>query len=158
MDNDTFLRTFTCTNSSAMIKPSITVTTTIKAPIDKVWACWTEPEHIVHWNSASEDWHSPSASNDLQAGGSFSYRMEAKDGSVGFDFGGVYEQVDRHAYISYAMSDGRRVRIEFSSDDTHTTTITETFETEDVHPLDMQEAGWQAILDNFKRYTESQNA
>lgn len=132
---------------------SITIHTTIHASIEKVWNCWTMPEHITQWCSASEDWHTPSASNDLQAGGSFTTRMEAKDGSFGFDFGGIYDEVIHHKKISYTMGDGRTVNILFSGDEIQTH-ITETFDPEDHHPLDMQQAGWQAILDNFKRYTE----
>ncbi|MCD2426128.1 SRPBCC family protein [Niabella pedocola] len=132
----------------------ITVATTINAPVEKVWAYWTEPEHIKKWNSASEDWHTPHAENDLRTGGRFSSRMEARDGSMGFDFGGVYDEVKTHEQIDYTMGDDRKVNIVFSGEGNHTA-VTETFDAENTNPVDMQQAGWQAILDNFKRYTEA---
>lgn len=133
---------------------SITVETTVNAPIEKVWNYWSAPEHIMQWNSASEDWHTPKAENDLRTGGSFSSRMEAKDGSFGFDFGGIYDEVIDHQLIAYTMGDGRGVRITFT-DNGDSTHISETFDPEDENPREMQRAGWQAIMDNFKRYTES---
>ncbi|HMQ50125.1 MAG TPA: SRPBCC family protein [Saprospiraceae bacterium] len=134
-------------------KTPITVTTTVHAPIEKVWACWTDPKHIVHWNHASDDWHTTKAENDLQAGGKFSARMEAKDGSVGFDFGGVYEEVQPQQFIAYTMEDGRKVEVAFTKDG-DTTHVKETFDAENFHSIDMQRSGWQAILDNFKHYAE----
>lgn len=135
-------------------KPVITVETTIHAPVQKVWEYWTQPTHITQWNNASEDWHTPHAENDLRAGGRFVSRMEARDGSMGFDFGGVYDTVSLHQCLGYTMDDNRKVKVAFSGtgDVTH---ISESFEAEDTHPLEMQKAGWQAILDNFKRYTET---
>ncbi|MCF3109706.1 SRPBCC family protein [Niabella sp. CC-SYL272] len=133
----------------------ITVATTINAPVEKVWEYWTEPEHIKKWNSASDDWHTPHAENDLRTGGRFSSRMEARDGSMGFDFGGVYDEVKIHEQIDYTMGDGRTVHVVFSGSGNQTS-ITETFDAEETNPADMQQAGWQAILDNFKRYTEAQ--
>lgn len=132
----------------------ITVATTINAPVEKVWAYWTEPEHIKKWNSASDDWHTPHAENDLRTGGRFSSRMEARDGSMGFDFGGVYDEVKTHEQIDYTMGDDRKVNIVFSGEGNQTA-VTETFDAENTNPVDMQQAGWQAILDNFKRYTEA---
>ncbi len=132
----------------------ITVETTVDAPIEIVWDCWTEPEHIMQWNSASDDWHTPKATNDLREGGTFTSRMEARDGSVGFDFGGTYTKVEEFAEIAYSMSDGRKVNIAFDGHDGHTH-ITETFDPETENPLEMQRAGWQAIMDNFKKYVES---
>jgi uncharacterized protein YndB with AHSA1/START domain len=132
----------------------ITVETTVKAPIEKVWDCFTQPEHITKWNNASDDWHTPSASNDLRVGGNFVYRMEAKDGSFGFDFGGVYESVDQNEYIEYTIGDGRNVKVNFFAQGDKTNVV-ETFEAEDTHSIEMQKGGWQAILDNFKKYTES---
>lgn len=131
----------------------VTVEATVKAPVEKVWEYWTTPLHIMQWNSASEDWHTPSATNDLRTGGSFTCRMEAKDGSFGFDFGGTYDEVIPDKHISYTMSDGRKVTVDFTagSDGTH---VSETFDAESENPVDMQRAGWQAILDNFKRHTE----
>jgi uncharacterized protein YndB with AHSA1/START domain len=108
------------------------------------------------WNSASPDWHTPRAENDLRTGGKFSSRMEAKDGSFGFDFGGVYDEVRVHEYIAYTMEDGRTVVIDFAGNG-NTTKIAETFDAEGTNPAEMQRAGWQAILDNFKKYAESLN-
>jgi len=131
----------------------VTVQAVIQAPVEKVWSCWTEPQHITKWNQASEDWHAPRAENDLRAGGKFTTRMEAKDGSMGFDFGGVYDEVRTHEWISYTMDDGRRVEISFSGQGGETKVV-ETFDAESTHPVEFQQAGWQAILDNFKKYTE----
>lgn len=132
----------------------ITVSTTISAPVRKVWDLFTKPEHIVKWNNASDDWHTTRAENDLRVGGKFGSRMEAKDGSVGFDFGGVYESVEEHSSYSYVMSDGRQVLVTFEEAD-GSTTVTETFDAETENPVEMQREGWQAILNNFKRYVEA---
>jgi uncharacterized protein YndB with AHSA1/START domain len=137
-----------------MNKSAITVKSTVKAPVDKVWKYWTTPEHITKWNSASEDWHTPRAENDLRAGGKFLARMEAKDGSMGFDFGGVYDDVKENEYIAYTMGDDRKVEVIFSARGNETE-IEETFEAENTNPLEMQKSGWQSILDNFKEYTET---
>ncbi|MCA1293221.1 SRPBCC family protein [Paenibacillus sp. alder61] len=131
----------------------VTVQAVIQAPVEKVWSCWTEPQHITKWNQASEDWHAPRAENDLRPGGKFTTRMEAKDGSMGFDFGGVYDEVRTHEWISYTMGDGRRGEISFSGQGGETKVV-ETFDAESTHPVEFQQAGWQAILDNFKKYTE----
>ncbi|MGZ3845239.1 MAG: SRPBCC family protein [Flavisolibacter sp.] len=131
----------------------ITVEARVNAPVKKVWAHWTEPQHIMKWNSASEDWHTPFAENDLRKGGSFKSRMEAKDGSFGFDFGGTYDAVEEYKYIEYTMGDRRNVKVSFI-DDGNATNIVESFEAEGTNPVEMQKAGWQSILDNFKRYTE----
>lgn len=131
----------------------VTVQAVIQAPIDKVWSYWTEPEHITKWNQASDDWHAPKAENDLRAGGTFLTRMEAKDGSMGFDFGGVYDEVKTHELISYTMGDGRRVEITFAAEG-QDTKVVETFDAESTHPVEFQQAGWQAIMDNFKKYAE----
>jgi len=132
----------------------VTVSATVNAPVEKVWQCWNTPADIMKWCSASEDWHTPKSENDLRVGGAFSSRMEAKDGSFGFDFGGIYDVVDEHKQISYTMGDGRKVDIHFANDG-NATHIKETFDAESVNPVDMQQAGWQAILDNFKKYTEA---
>lgn len=132
----------------------ITVAVTINANPEKVWEFWTQPEHITQWNNASDDWHTPHAENDLTVGGKFKSRMEAKDGSMGFDFGGVYDEVVLHQLISYSMEDGRTVRITFANKGM-STEITETFDAENQNPAEMQQAGWQAILNNFKKYAES---
>jgi uncharacterized protein YndB with AHSA1/START domain len=139
-----------------MAKEKITIKTSIQAPVEKVWECWTDPKHIIQWNSASEDWHTPKAENDLRVGGRFSSRMEAKDGSTGFDFGGTYDIIRPNELISYTLDDDRKVTVAFSSKGKETK-INETFEAENENPIDMQRIGWQAILDNFKTYTESKN-
>ena len=135
-------------------KTVITVKTTVYAPIEKVWKYWSSPEHITQWNNASDDWHTPRAENDLRTGGNFLTRMEARDGSAGFDFGGVYDDVQENKYIAYTMGDGRKVRVTFSGDENETD-IEETFDAESENSPEMQKTGWQAILDNFKEYTET---
>ncbi len=137
----------------ATTQTQVTVQTTVNAPMEKVWNYWSAPEHITKWNSAHPDWHSPSASNDLKTGGKFSFRMEAKDGSMGFDFSGVYDEVVPHAAINYTMEDGRKVSVTFE-DRGSSVHITETFDAEQQNPVEMQRDGWQAIMDNFKNYTE----
>lgn len=132
----------------------ITVETKIKAPIQKVWDYWTKPEHIKNWCFASDDWHCPSAENDLKVGGKFTSRMEAKDGSFGFDFGGTYDIVEHHHQIGYAMNDERRVDILFKDQDGEVEVI-ETFDAETQNPIEMQKGGWQAILNNFKKLVEN---
>jgi len=132
----------------------ITVENTVDAPVEKVWQCWTAPEHITKWSYASDDWHTPYAENDVRVGGSFKSRMEAKDGSMGFDFGGVYDEVKTNKAIAYTMGDGRKVAVSFSDLGNNKTKVVETFEAEGTNPIEMQRAGWQAILDNFKKYTE----
>lgn len=137
-----------------MEKTVITVENTIQAPVEKVWEYWTKPEHITKWNHASDDWHSPFAQNDLRVGGSFSARMEAKDGSFGFDFGGVYDAVTKNEYIEYTLGDNRKVKVKFTAQG-NSTKVVESFEAESTHSIEMQKGGWQAILDNFKKYTEA---
>src|SRR3712207_2358015 len=123
---------------------SITVETTIQATVEKVWQFWTEPRHITKWNQASDDWHTPRAENDLQVGGKFLSRMEAKDGSWGFDFTGTYTSIQEHQQIAYIMEDGRKVQVLFVGKGQQTT-VTEIFEAENTHSIEMQQAGWQAI-------------
>ena len=135
-------------------KTIITVENTVAAPVEKVWEYWTKPEHIIKWNNASDDWHTPRAENDLRTGGSFVSRMEARDGSMGFDFGGVYDDVKTNEYIEYTMGDGRKVEIFFTATG-NTTKVVESFEAENTNPAELQKGGWQSILDNFKKYTES---
>lgn len=135
-------------------KKKVKVETTVEAPPDKVWSLWTESEHIKKWNQANDDWHTTKAENDLRAGGKFSSRMEAKDGSMGFDFGGIYDKVIPNEHISYTLDDGRKVIIDFAEIN-NGTAITETFEPEGQNSIDMQRQGWQAILDNFKKYVEA---
>jgi uncharacterized protein YndB with AHSA1/START domain len=134
----------------------ITIKATVNAPVETVWKYWTEPEHIKKWNNASEDWHTTAAENDLRVGGTFLSRMEAKDGSFGFDFSGVYGEIKLYEVIAYTLGDERKVKITFIREE-NKTEVTETFEAESTHSIEMQEAGWQSILDNFKRYTEGTN-
>jgi len=133
----------------------ITVQTTVRADVDKVWEFWTKPEHIMNWNFASDDWCCPIATNDLKKGGVFNWRMESKDGSKGFDFTGKYEQILDKQLILYKMPDGRKVDIEFSEKG-NGVQVLETFDAEGTNTDKQQRAGWQAILGNFKRYTESE--
>src|ERR1051326_187314 len=135
-------------------KTNITVEAIVNAPVEKVWELWTNPQHIIHWNNASDDWHTPRAENDLRVGGKFLSRMEAKDGSFGFDFGGEYNKVEQHKEIEYTIGDGRKVNITFVPQG-NTTKLTETFEAEDTHSIEMQRTGWQNILNNFKKYAEA---
>ncbi|OKP91618.1 polyketide cyclase [Paenibacillus helianthi] len=133
---------------------TITVETIVHSPVESVWTYWTEPKHITQWNTASEDWHTPYAENDLKVGGKFLSRMEAKDGSFGFDFTGVYDNVSINEVISYTIADGRKVEVKFSRQDNDTKIIT-VFDAETINAVEMQQAGWQAILDNFKKYVET---
>lgn len=134
-------------------KTLITVETTVKAPVEKAWKLWTTPTHITKWNTASKEWHTPRAENDLRVGGKFLSRMEAKDGSFGFDFEGVYDEVKSNELIAYTMSDGRKVKVTFTANGAETKVV-EAFEPESTNSLEMQKSGWQAILDSFKKYTE----
>ncbi|WP_184542194.1 SRPBCC family protein [Mucilaginibacter sp. FT3.2] len=133
---------------------AITVTATINAPVTKVWEFWSKPEHITKWCNASDDWHVPYADNDLRVDGKFKTTMAAKDGSFSFDFGGIYTDVQENSLIAYGIEDGRHVKIEFTEHD-GATTVTETFDPETTNPIEMQRGGWQAILDNLKKYTEA---
>ncbi|PVY40240.1 SRPBCC family protein [Pontibacter virosus] len=133
---------------------SVTISANVQAPVAKVWRCWTDPQHITRWNNASDDWHTPRAENDLQVGGTFLSRMEAKDGSMGFDFNGTYTDVQKHKRIAYALEDGRKVEIKFEPAGNETR-VTEIFDADPSHSVEMQQAGWQAILDNFKNYVEA---
>ena len=135
-------------------KTVVSISVRVNAPVKKVWECWTTPEDIIHWCNGSSDWHTPRAENDLRVGGKFLTRMEAKDGSMGFDFEGVYHSIKTNALIEYVIADGRKVKVEFTSGDNQTE-IFETFETESTNPVEMQQSGWQTILDNFKNYVES---
>lgn len=134
----------------------VTVSAVIDAPIHHVWECWTLPEHITNWNHASEDWHCPEATNELRPGGKFSSKMAAKDGSFEFDFGGTYDEVKKHELITYTMDDGRWCAVSFLEVDGGIE-MTEIFDAETQNPVEMQQAGWQAILNNFKKYAENQS-
>ncbi|KIX20236.1 polyketide cyclase [Flavobacterium sp. 316] len=136
------------------MKTKIKITTLVNASKEKVWRYWTEPKHIIKWNNASEDWHTPKAENDFTVGGKFVYTMASKDGSMSFDFGGTYNEIETNEKIVYTIDDNRIVEILFESTDNQIK-ITETFEAETQNPIEMQQTGWQAILDNFKNYTEN---
>lgn len=142
---------------SAPEKTVITIETTINAPVEKVWKAWNTAEDVVQWNSASPEWHTPRAENDFRTGGKFLYRMEARDGSFGFDFYGIYDVITPHEYIEYTMGDDRKVKTTFTANG-NATHIVQAFEAESTNSIDMQRTGWQAILDNFKRYAESATA
>ncbi len=132
----------------------ITVETTIAASIDAVWRAYTTPADIRQWNTASDDWHTTAASVDLREGGTFSSRMEAKDGSMGFDFAGTYTKIIPHERIEYAFGD-RRAEVQFSRLP-HSVNVRVTFDSESTHPIEQQRNGWQAILNNFKRHVEAE--
>lgn len=132
----------------------IKVEATVKGDLSKVWDSWTNPEHIVNWNFAGDDWHCPKATNDARTGGKFSSTMAAKDGSMGFDFEGVYDEVIDHQKIAYSLEDGREVSIHFEALG-DSVKVTEIFDPENQNPVEMQQQGWQMIMNNFKKYTES---
>lgn len=133
----------------------IVISTTIAAPIDRVWAAWTGPDDIIHWNFAAEDWCCPTAEIDLSPGGRFSYRMEARDGSTGFDFEGTFTRIVQGSEIEYALADGRRVQVRFSQAEDSGVLVEEVFEAEDTMSGEQQRQGWQAILDNFRKHVEA---
>ena len=137
-------------------KNVIRVQVTVNAPIEKVWFFWTNPEFIIKWNNASDDWHTTKAENNLIVGGKFSSRMEAKDGSEGFDLWGTYDEIVYPERITYTMGDGRKAEIDFI-DISDMTEIIESFEAETENSLELQQGGWQAILDNFKKLVENEN-
>ena len=135
---------------------TIRVQANINTPIEKVWKFWTEPKHIMKWNNASDDWHTPYAENDVRVGKKFLFRMAAKDGSVSFDFEGTYTNIKEHKVIEYSIMDGRKVKVTFSTEEKETKVV-ETFEAENMNSIEMQKKGWQAILNNFKKYVEKNN-
>lgn len=132
----------------------ITIDAAVAAPIEEVWGAWTTPSHIEQWNAASDDWCCPSARLELAPGGGFSYRMEAKDGSMGFDFAGRFLQVEPQETIEYELGDGRVVRVEFIPE-AGKVTVRQTFDADSTHDAEQQRAGWQVILDRFARHVES---
>lgn len=134
----------------------IQIQTEIQAGLQEVWNCFTQPEHIINWNFASDDWHCPKATNDLQVDGKFSYTMASKDGQYSFDFWGIYKKVEPMEFINYTLGDGREVLVRFEAKN-GSVVMTEEFEPETQNPVEMQQQGWQAILNNFKNYTESKN-
>ncbi len=131
----------------------IDIETTVNAPIERVWAAWTTPAEITQWNFASDDWCCPKASINLIVGGMFNYRMEAKDGSMGFDFEGTFTSIAPQTAIEYALADDRKVRIQFQQTAAGVRLI-ETFDAEDEHSAELQKQGWQSILNNFKQHVE----
>lgn len=133
---------------------TITVGTTVQAPAQKAWQFWTDPKHITNWYFASDDWHAPYAENNVHPGGTFSTTMAAKDGSFSFDFAGKYTVVEAYKALAFALNDGRKVTVDFIEEGNQTKVV-ETFEAEHTHSVEMQRNGWQAILDNFKKYVES---
>jgi uncharacterized protein YndB with AHSA1/START domain len=132
----------------------INIEATIFADVNKVWEYWTQPQHITQWNFATDDWQCPWAENDLRVGGTYSARMEAKDGSFGFEFGAIYDEVEDKKKLTYTMGDGRKVTTTFATEG-NATKVSTIFDAETENPAEMQRSGWQAILDNFKKYTES---
>ena len=134
----------------------ITVQSVIHASVSKVWQCWTEPDHIIQWNFANNDWHCPKAENNLTVGGKFSYTMAAKDGSFSFDFWGVYDQVELYKSINYSLGDGRKMSVSFIAEN-DATLIKQIFDPEEINPAEIQAAGWQAILDSFKKHVEAES-
>lgn len=138
-----------------MERNKIKVETVVRRPIEKVWEFWTQPKHIMEWNSASDDWYTPSSENDLKVGGAFSSRMVARDGSFQFEFGGIYDEVVLHKKIAYTLGDDRKVEITFEQLEDGVQ-ITEVFEAEAENSLELQQTGWQSIMDHFKEYAESQ--
>ena len=136
-------------------KTNVTVETTVHVPVEKVWTIYTSPEHIMQWNNASEDWHTTSATNDLRAGGKFNSHMAAKDGSMAFDFWGIYDEVVTNQKIAYTMGDGRKAEVLFSGNEASTHIVVH-FEAETENSIELQQGGWQAILNNFKKHVESQ--
>jgi uncharacterized protein YndB with AHSA1/START domain len=135
-------------------KPVVTIEATVNAPVEKVWKYWGEPQHITRWAFASPDWHAPHAENDLRTNGKFTTTMAAKDGSYSFEFGGVYTKVEPNKLAEYELGDGRKVKVSFSEAGNQTK-VTQQFEAENENPVEFQKAGWQAILDNMKKYTET---
>lgn len=134
----------------------ITVEALIKAPLESVWNAWNTPNDIKVWNTASPDWHTTQSEVDLQIGGKFSSRMEAKDGSFGFDFWGTYSQIEEKSFLEMFLGDGRKMSVTFSIEGNQTKVV-EVFEAETENSVELQKAGWQAILDNFKSYVETLN-
>lgn len=132
----------------------VTIETTVKAPIAKVWRAWTTPNDIKHWNTASDDWHTTKAAVDLRVGGEFSSRMEAKVGSFGFDFAGTYSKIVPHELLEFSFGD-RYATVEFLNT-ANGVNIRETFDAETENSIEQQRSGWQSILNNFAKYVEAQ--
>ena len=135
----------------------VTIGGRARLSVQQAWDIWTSPSHITKWNAAQPEWHSPSATNDLRPGGEFNFRMEARDGSMGFDFSGVYDDVIPEKHLAYTLGDGRKVTVDFIEREGQVEII-ETFDAETENPVDFQQQGWQAILDSFIQYAESQTS
>ena len=133
---------------------TVTVKVLINAPIEKAWECFTSPEHITQWNFASPEWHCPTAEHDLKVGGKLKYHMAAKDGSMAFDYTATFTTIKENDLLAYTLDDNRKVSIAFTSENGQTKVV-EQFETEDENSIEMQKAGWQAILNNFKAHVEA---
>jgi uncharacterized protein YndB with AHSA1/START domain len=132
----------------------IIVKTSVEASLEKAWDYWTKPEHVMNWNFASNDWHCPKAENNLKVGEKFSYTMAAKNGEMSFDFEGEYTEIETHKLIKYKLEDDRKIIVQFEQNQDNVT-ITESFDPENENSLELQQNGWQAILDNYKKYIES---
>jgi uncharacterized protein YndB with AHSA1/START domain len=133
---------------------TVTVEVLINAPIEKAWECFTSPEHITQWNFASPEWHCPTAEHDLKVGGKLKYHMAAKDGSMAFDYTATFTTIIENELLEYTLDDNRKVSISFTTENGQTKVV-EQFETEDENSIEMQKAGWQAILNNFKAHVEA---
>ncbi|MFN8393740.1 MAG: SRPBCC family protein [Bacteroidia bacterium] len=132
----------------------IRIQSLIAAPLERVWRVFTEPEHVMQWNAAIAEWHCPAATNDLRVGGAFSYTMAARDGSFSFDFGGTYTAVEPNRHLAYTLGDGRKVTVDFV-ETAEGVMVIEDFEPEQMNSREMQQGGWQAILNNFAKHCES---
>jgi uncharacterized protein YndB with AHSA1/START domain len=137
-----------------MTANAISIEASVKATLSKAGEYYTQPEHITKWNFASDDWQCPSASNDMRVGGKYHARMEAKDGSFGFDFDLIYEEIRDKEGFTYTMADGRQAKVDFSTNGEETK-VSLVFDPESINPIEMQRGGWQAILNNYKKYTEA---
>lgn len=136
--------------------PEITVSTVVNAPVARAWEAFTQPEHITQWNFASSEWCCPTVTNDLRVGGEFTSRMEARDGSVGFDLTGVYTSVSPLEQFTHVLGDERRVTVSFEAISSEQTRVTQVFDPETLNPEELQRGGWQAILGNYKQHVETQ--
>ena len=136
------------------MKNRITIETTINKPVVPVWNSWTDPKHVINWNFATDEWHCPKATSDFNEGGHFSYTMASKDGKMAFDLEGVFDMIQPMKRIEYTLSDGRKVSIIFEKISEQQTRVEQSFEPESINDPEMQRLGWQAILNNFKKFTE----
>jgi len=137
--------------------PPVTVSVLVQATAERAWKAFTSPESITQWNFASPDWHCPRAESDLREGGAFSYRMEARDGSFGFDFAGRFLKVSPPMELRYSLGPEREVVVRLNPEGKQTR-VSQSFTPEATHPLEQQQAGWQSILDNYKKHVEATNS